>query len=502
MNSAHEESDGGGGFQPEVIKSYLAFAFRAVRRRRLMAAAIFLPIAILTVVAAKLWPRTYHCETVLMVQGNQSFEELRMDSLGGATEVVTRQEGLRAIVKETDLVKSWARGRSPLLRAKDTVMGWIRGFPTTEDQEKMLVGTLTAALNVTVGSGTLTLAIDWPEPEGAAKVVAAAQQAFLQSRHNAEVATLAEYISILEGHAGKVHSEIDDLAGQIQKIKDDRLAEVGKSVKKDAPASSTTPVVRAVRASAPRPVIPAAQSEEDAQAKETLEAKQRQLKELEDQRERRLSDLEAKKIELETRYTSAHPEVLAVVRNITSLSSPSSDEATLKQEVLSLKARQTAKSAAQAAGAAAAASFRAGGGAVTEAGTPAGAEPLSPEIMMLMQDTGENLDPALASQLRLAVDRYAMLHGKVSTSRVDLDTAQAAFAHRYQVVVPAEVPRVPIKPKVPVILGIGFLGGLLFVVLLCILAELRTGRLVEIWQIHQMGIPVLGELRLPPNSLE
>ena len=85
---------------------------------------------------------------------------------------------------------------------------------------------------------------------------------------------------------------------------------------------------------------------------------------------------------------------------------------------------------------------------------------------------------------------------------MELDTAQVAFEHRYQIIVPAEVPNTPIKPKPLVILGAGVGISLLLALLLPILAELRRGVIVERWQVTQMQLPVLAELRLPPRSAD
>jgi uncharacterized protein involved in exopolysaccharide biosynthesis len=74
-----------------------------------------------------------------------------------------------------------------------------------------------------------------------------------------------------------------------------------------------------------------------------------------------------------------------------------------------------------------------------------------------MQEGSEELDPAVGAQFRTAVNKYATLRDKIGTARVDLDTAQAAFKHRYRIVIPAEVPDKPSKPKIPVVLGVGFI---------------------------------------------
>jgi hypothetical protein len=379
-----------------------------------------------------------------------------------------------------------------------------------KDKEKALIGVLPFALQVNPGNGTLTLSIDWQDPDVAAHIVGEAQQIYLESRHSAEVATMAEYIGILEGHAAKVHDEIDQLAAQINKVREDRLAEMEKGAANLNAAAATgdskpAPVRRA------RPAMRMPSLLDDgaaAEKKQQLEEKQRELKDLSDNRTRRLTELQAKMLELKTRFTGAHPEILALQRQIDLLSTVTAPEEQLKADIAGLKLEIAAAAAVPAApdvagsagalaggGPAAAAAAATGGGATT-------AEPISAEIMKLMQDTDETLDPAVAAQLRFAVEKYAMLRGKINGAKVDLDTAQAAFKHRYRVVVPAEPPNSPIKPKPPVVIGAGFALGLLLALAVCLLLELRTGMLVESWQLHQIGLPVLAELRLPPRSFD
>ena len=43
--------------------------------------------------------------------------------------------------------------------------------------------------------------VEWADGWTAARIVEAAQQNFLETRHVAEISTIAEYIAILEGHA-------------------------------------------------------------------------------------------------------------------------------------------------------------------------------------------------------------------------------------------------------------------------------------------------------------
>ena len=43
----------------------------------------------------------------------------------------------------------------------------------------------------------------------------------------------------------------------------------------------------------------------------------------------------------------------------------------------------------------------------------------------------------------------------------------------------------------------GFFGGIVVALLLALLLELRKGKIVERWQVYQMKLPILAELRLP-----
>jgi hypothetical protein len=99
-----------------------------------------------------------------------------------------------------------------------------------------------------------------------------------------------------------------------------------------------------------------------------------------------------------------------------------------------------------------------------------------------------------------AVSEYTRLRESIRGKQIALDTAQAAFNHRYKVLVPADVPSKPTKTKGPVILAGGIIAALVLGLLLAIAGELRTGVIVERWQVHQMEIPVLAELPFPPGS--
>jgi len=112
------------------------------------------------------------------------------------------------------------------------------------------------------------------------------------------------------------------------------------------------------------------------------------------------------------------------------------------------------------------------------------------------------IDPALAEQFDSALRKYRALRDQISSAQIDLDTAQLAFKHRYKIVAPAETPTKPIKPKVPMIVGGGIVAALLLAIAAAIGAELRTDRIMQRWQVQQIALPVLADLRFPPGPSE
>jgi hypothetical protein len=230
-----------------------------------------------------------------------------------------------------------------------------------------------------------------------------------------------------------------------------------------------------------------------------LAEKQAALKILDETRQRRMAEAEATLAGLRTKFTPAHPMVVAAESQLAQISQDVAQVSELKGQIASLTAELKSKEAAN--------DLEAHGGPRV-AGVPpssdtpgaSGVEPLPAEIMRLMQDGNDDLDPAVGAQFRGAVGKYAMLRDKIGTAKVDLDTAEAAFRHRYQIVVPADEPNKPTKPKVPLMLLAGTLAALFAALLAAVIVQLRSGKVVERWQVYRLGVPLLGELRWPPRS--
>jgi uncharacterized protein involved in exopolysaccharide biosynthesis len=496
-----DDGEGGGGLNTELIFSYLAFVKRAIVRRKYLVLGVFAAVMVLALLCVRYWPRTYYCESRLMATGkglSQRTEERGGDALKGATEFVVRHENLEAIIKQTDLVRLYQERRQPIIKLKDAILEKFRGPIGEKALYGGLVWTLEEKLKATTEGSSLTISVEWPDAQSSALIVDAAQNNFFEVRHVAEISTISEYISILEGHASRLRGEVDALAQQIRQLKENKRNESLARLKgalgpKATPAEVNAAATRGIVVPA-RPRSSLVPDEETVRLKVMLEAKQRAIADLEDSRQRRLVDLQSKLADMQTKYTAQHPLVIDAKQGIASLSQETSQVSALRGEVRSIEAdirRRTGSAESPSGGTVV---IRAPG----EAAAPTAA-PLPADITNLLQDIKEeDLDPAVTAQFRYAVENYSSIRGQISSARVDLDTSQAAFKYRYKVVVPPEAPDKAIKPKIPLILGGGFFLALVLSLISAIAAELKDGRIVESWQVQQIALPLLAELSFPP----
>jgi len=98
--------------------------------------------------------------------------------------------------------------------------------------------------------------------------------------------------------------------------------------------------------------------------------------------------------------------------------------------------------------------------------------------------------------LKTAVARYNDLATRVDSARFELNTAQVAFQHRYVVVSEPEIPRRPVKRLHAQVAMAGVAAALLLGLLIGAIRDLLSGRILEPWQVKNLGLQVLGDLRL------
>jgi len=439
-------------FDWQKVRRYVLFSLGSIRRRLLLFVFVSAGMVLLAVAALAVLPKTYEVQSRLLAQKNPVLA-VRADAnqmeqpTRAAAETIIRRDNLRALIQQTDLLKEWKRHRAPILRCKDWLLRVVNRAQTEKELTEGLIDLLAKNLTVwTTPEGTVAINLLWRDPLMAYRLVDAAQQNFLEKRHMLEVSTIAEQISILEGHAAGLKEEIESQVAQVQRMRD-------RSTPKGARAS---------------PLPAAGLVDPDVvNLRVMLDAKRRAITDLEEFRQRHLVELQTRLTEQRAIYSGNHPIVLDLERSIELLRHESPQVTTLRQEEADLRRRLSSyPDDAQ--------------------GASPGAATIPPELFRDLPASEDSSVEYARTQLRYAAQQYASLRERIDAARIDLDTARAAFKYRYSVVVPPEVPRRPIKPKAPLVIVAALLAGVLLAVFATTAADLRAGVVLERWQLEDL----------------
>ncbi|HEU4643358.1 MAG TPA: hypothetical protein VFS44_12960 [Gemmatimonadaceae bacterium] len=465
-------------FSLSAARELLGFPLRAVGRHRALAWGLFGTVVGATVLVAVLMPRHWVSETKLIADRNVVMPALdnprRAIPTGSdtptrlAAEAVLKHDNLVEIIHETNLLATWPKIRSPMGRLKGMVMDWMGKPMSDADRMRALIGMLEQRLYVKTDDGTVTIGVDWLDPQMAYRLVSTAEQNFLEQRHATEDAMITESISILEHH----------VTGARQEIEESMAALKAKHVTPDrtAIAAIEKPVVRSRAVTA-----------EIATLRTALRAKHQMITDLETSRSQRVAALQTRLAELRNSYGPAHPEIANTQESIRALSSDSPQLATLRTEEAAIRSRLVALGASP--------------------DDPTDGATAQPELAALalerlaraQVDSAEDPEVAYArSRLKIATTDYEDMLDRLQAARIELETARAAFKYRFDVVNPPEVPKHPSKPQLPVLLIGGLFMGVLLAVFGATAVDVLGGRVLEPWQVsRQLGLPVVGDVHAP-----
>jgi uncharacterized protein involved in exopolysaccharide biosynthesis len=433
---------------------------RAAWRRKWLAIAVFILCIDALVVYYRMKTPIYRVEARILAQRPQALPSAMRPGAPDDTptrsawELVHRRENLIALAKEANLLPR--PGAAPatvglLERLRRSVSG---DSAAEADPMDALVRRLDKALEVATAEGTITIAIHWPDPQQAYRLVEGALQNFLEARHLQEVTAIDEVISLLQGRAATLREQ---------------LQSVVEETRRQAARDGT----RLVRMATPQ-AQPTQGSEDLVRAKSMLDAKERAIADVEEFRRRRLADLQAQLDAQRGIYSEAHPSIISLRQDIGALSHDSPQIAALREEEAKLRKDFTARLAQE--------GRRLGPGSAGL--TVVGA---SPQAASPSTDDNE--------RVRDARFQYQQMVERVSAAQTDLDAARSAFKYRYNVIWPPEVPRTPVSPKPEKIFGLGAFASLLLALLAAAAPDLRSGRIVERWQVERsLELPILGEI--------
>ena len=443
---------------------YLLFALRAARRRKGLTLLVF--FAGLAGLAAYYWLKTpqYRAEARILAQRAQSLPSIVRSNVAedaptrAAYEIIHRRENLLDLIQQAGLLES--PPKTDFLDRVRSAAATIRGpAPAGGDPSDDLVELLDRKLKVEVGEVTIAIQIDWPNQQQAYRIVEGALQNFLEARHVLDVTALDDAISTLQGRNA---AAADALAKATEEAKRSLQQDANRSYRAQAPSRGGTALGR--------------QATDDlARLKSMLDAKERAISDVEAFRRRRLSELQAQYDARRAVYAEGHPEMANLRLDIAALNRDSSQITALREEERRLRDEYQARLAQE----------RGAGGAV--------AGPLS--------DQRPPLDgpPATVEQnerVREARTRYQQISDSLHSAQVELDTARAAFKHRYKIIRPAQVSKEPVSPNPFKVFGIGGVASLVLAFLVSAAVDWRSGRLLERWQIERgLGLPIMANLK-------
>lgn len=385
-----------------------------------------------------------------------------------------RRENLIEIIRETNLLAIQDRLRSPLGRASAFVKQRILGQkPTAEDQLKAVVGLLQGRLWVRPEQeGTVTIGIDWPDPESAYRIVQSAQQNFIAQRHESEIDMITGSITILQNHVTEAQASMQEALTALKATRPDIVV----------PSAA-----RAGGARKPPTALQQAQLAQMTTLRTQLSAKQGLIRDLESSRARDLAQLQTKLADLRHTFGPAYPEVTETEQRIRVFQTDSPQLAALKQEEASLRNQLE--------------SF----GTMTDTSATSMsdasfARDILDRITRARSDSADNPQVVYAqSRLKMATNDYEDYFSRLEDANIELETARAAFKYRFNIVTPAEIPKKPFKPKVPLLLAAGLFLGAMFGVFAATALDFVSGRVVEKWQVQrQIGLPILANVPAEP----
>jgi hypothetical protein len=461
------ETDPGALVDWARARDRLGFALRAAGRRPVLATACFLAIAALGPVSLAVMPRTYRVEAIVTASHDPVVSTLpdpvllrpfgSEDPASVVRDAILRRDNLAALAEQTGLLQRWLEGRSPIGRARDRVMELLVGRAARrEERLQDLVDLLEKKLTVSVPAAEpgappgaardrIVIALEWPDGQMAKQLVDAAGRRFFESRREREMAMSRDIQRVLEERAREVGQDIE--------AKVTRIHELEVAMLRGHPSLART-------YHAPRGRVP--EEVDLTRLRVTLDSKKAALAELERFRQARSEELQAELARQRAAHAEQHPDVARAREVLERLVGPSPQAEALRAEIAGLEQEFAAA---------------------------------SERAARLVDDE----DPALEyerTDLRTLLARYQTLRDRLDGARVESAIAQAGFDRRNAFAVPAVVPRKPDKPIPALHVAAALLGGALLALFAAATLDLRSGRILERWQLERkLKVRVLGEFR-------
>jgi hypothetical protein len=309
------------------------------------------------------------------------------------------------------------------------------------------------------------------------KIARIARDKFLKAREAQETSVITAAIGVLEDELKRAGDAIEPALAAVvharEKVRE-ALAPAHADAGAPGPADVTPPA--AYVRTAPRPHGP------DPTVSAKLAELRTAYRNAQEPWQRRLTELRLQLSELRSQYGTAHPLVVQQEAKIKDAALEPAELAALREEERTLLARIESGSFAVSDGS---------GRLVAPRAAPGPGLPSGP----LMLEEAPEVSAARA-KLMSAVSKYDDVKNRLDSARIELTTTEIAFKYRYVVVAEPELPRKPVKPNRPALIIASIAAGLLGGLLAGAVRELTSGRVVEPWQVKQIGLHLLADVSL------
>ena len=480
-----DESEGSLGVSPG---EWIRFVLSAARRHLLLGTASLVVVASIGIAISIAIPSMYEANSKILVSqsalataalSNPNRQLPVVDPMRGIAELTLTRENLEAIIRDTGLSQHWAATRSPLLKAKDWLWSVVVSPIPEADRVRALIGVLETRITVRAeDSTTIRIQVVWGDREMVVKLAKAVRDKFLQARVAQETSVISAAISVIEDELKRAGDAIEPALGGVVRARE-KSKEAKIAAAPDAGAAAGTepaPTATFVR-TPPKP-----QGPDPAVSNKLAEIRQAERNILEPW-QRRLTELRLQLGDLRGQYGTAHPLVLQQEARIKDASIEPAELGALREEERALISRIETGQLVPADSA---------GGHWVPSRSALG--PSAPAAPMLMEEDPEV--SAARAKLMSAVSKYDELKNRLDAARIELTTTEIAFKYRYVVVAEPELPRKPIKPNRPALILASVAAGILAGFLAGAIRELTSGRVVEPWQVKQIGLPLLADVSL------
>ncbi len=475
----------------------LGFVQHAIGRHKRLVFSTLLAAGVVVALLCLLLPRVYkvsvrvltHRSSVMaaLVHPDRSIPQSADNPTLGAVELIKSRDNLANLMDDISLEETWDKNRSALMKWKDFFLGKVGMTPLLIDKKEAFLKLLDDRLVATVIDEVVSMDVEWPDAEIAMKLAEAALARFLKIRHDMELSEILATVTILKRNVEASRTSIENRVEHMQKIVDAKEREF------DARGNNRgSHRGRRTRVIAIRKPLGASQADPVGdELRRALSEKQQLVSSLKRNQDARLKKEQDELTHLRESLGPQHPDYLEQARKVEEAKQAPPEQGQALQEIARLNTQLSVMPAA-ARDSAAPKTQEAG---ASNPGDDADLMrvPVSDELFGQIDK-----DPEIAAvleEIKKLEDTHDDLLQRLKNAHIESESANVAFSYRYLVTKQPVMPKKYVKPNL-VLLGVGGLMVALFLGLLfSVLADLRSEKVLEAWQIERyLKLKLLGEV--------